>query len=392
MRCAEHYWHSLLSQSKYKRGEFTLKGSVKKEGNNWYYVFYLDKDETGKRKQKKKRGFKTKKEAQNALAEAINAVNKGSYIEPVNIRYGDYLEQWFLTKKNSLGTQTAKVYQTYLKSRIIPSLGHSNLAKLSALQIQSYINKLNDEGLSSSTIKKIYEIIRNSLEHAVDFEFVPKNVASKVKLPKLVKSQMMVWNQSEVNTFLKEAKEDPMYIVFLIALTTGMRQGEILGLRWQDIDFSNGIINIRQTLSHDGKSIISGAKTQSSIRRLNLSESSLTEIRARKLIVSKEKLSMGPIYQNFDLVACTQHGTPLNPANVRRTFKRLVKKAVVPEIRFHDLRHTHATMLLSNGVNIKVISERLGHSNIKVTLDTYSHVLPTMQAEVARMLDEIITI
>lgn len=201
---------------------------------------------------------------------------------------------------------------------------------------------------------------------------------------------MNVWDEEEVNRFLKVAKEDPVYIVFYLALTTGMRQGEILGLPWKDINLEKGLLNIKQTLSHDGKTFLSGAKTKSSLRTINLSLSSIKVLITRKLTVSKEKLSLGPIYQDFDLVACTQHGTPLNPVNIRRTFKRMIKMADVPEIRFHDLRHTHATLLLSNGVHVKVISERLGHSNKKVTLDTYSHVLPSMQEEVARKLDEII--
>lgn len=367
-----------------------MKGSVKKEGKSWYYVFSLDNDANGKRKQKKKRGFKTKKEAQKALAEAINDLNKGTYIEPSNTKYKNYLDQWFNTKQNTIGIQTAKVYKDYIKNRIIPALGNFTLSKLSTIQIQSFINNMCEEGLSSSTVKKVYEIIRNSLEHAVDFELIPKNVASKVKLPKANKKEMNVWDEKEVNKFLKVAKADPAYIVFYLALTTGMRQGEILGLRWKDVDFEKGLINIKQTLSHDGKIFISGAKTKSSLRTINLPLSAIIVLKARKLTVSKEKLSLGPIYQDLDLVTCTQHGTPFNPANIRRTFKRIIKFADVPEIRFHDLRHTHATLLLSKGINVKVISERLGHSNIKVTLDTYSHVLPSMQAEVARKLDEII--
>lgn len=304
--------------------------------------------------------------------------------------YKEYVDQWFLTKQNSIGIQTAKVYKYYLQGRIIPVLGNYAISKLTTIQLQSFINSLSEEGLSSATVKKIYEVIRNSLEHAVDFELISKNPTLKIKLPKANKKEMNVWDEEEVNRFLKVAKEDPAYIVFYLALTTGMRQGELLGLRWKDLNLEKGLLNIKQTLSHDGKTFLSGAKTKSSLRTINLSLSSIKVLITRKLTVSKEKLSLGPIYQDFDLVACTQHGTPLNPANIRRTIKRLIKMAEVPEIRFHDLRHTHATLLLSNGVHVKVISERLGHSNIKVTLDTYSHVLPSMQEEVARKLDEII--
>jgi len=366
-----------------------MKGSVKKEGKNWYYVFSLP-NVNGNRKQKKQRGFKTKKEAQKALAEAINAVNKGTYIEPSNIQYKEYLHQWFSTKQNSIGVQTAKVYNNYLQSRILPGLGNFNLSKLSTIQIQNFIDSLSTDGLSSATVKKVYEIIRNSLEYAVDFELILKNPAIKVKLPKSNKKEMKVWNENEINHFLKIAKADPNYIVFLLALTTGMRQGEVLGLRWKDIDLEKGLINIKQTLSHDGKNFISGAKTKSSLRTINLSKLTINMLKQRKVTISKERLSSGLVYQDFDLIACTQHGTPLNPANVRRSFNKLIKLADVPKIRFHDLRHTHATLLLSKGINVKVISERLGHSNIKVTLDTYSHVLPTMQEEVALKLDEII--
>lgn len=367
-----------------------MRGSVKKDGSSWYYIFYLEKDVNGKRRQKKKRGFKTKKEAQQALIEAINAINKGTYIEPSNIPYREYLDQWFSTKKNSVGIQTINVYDHYLKSRIIPALGNYTLSRLTTIQIQSFINSLSEDGLSSSTVKKVLEIIRNSLEHAVDFELVLKNVAVKVKLPKTAKKEMAVWGEEQINRFLKVAKEDRLYIVFHLALTTGMRQGEILGLRWKDFDIEKGQLSIRQTLSHDGKTIMSGAKTKTSLRTIHLSNSTIQELNSHKISVTKEKLSLGPVYQDFDLVACTQHGTPLNPSNIRRTFSRLIQLGEMPKIRFHDLRHSHATLLLSKGINVKIISERLGHSNIKVTLDTYSHVLPSMQEEVARKLDEII--
>ncbi|WP_246946149.1 site-specific integrase [Bacillus pinisoli] len=367
-----------------------MRGSVKKDGKSWYYIFTLSNDNKGNRKQKKKRGFKTKKEAEKALAEAINAINKGTYIEPSVILYKDYLNQWFSTKQNGIGVQTAEVYKNYIRGRIIPNLGDYTLSKLTTIHLQSYINSLTEEGLSSATVRKIYEIIRNSLEHAVDFELVPKNVAVKVKLPKGNKKEINVWNEEEVNKFLKVAKDDSCYIVFYLALMTGMRQGELLGLRWKDVDLNKGLIRIKQTLSHDGKTFINGAKTKSSLRTINLSTSATKVLKAHKLRVSKVKLSHGPNYQDYDLVACTQSGTPFNPANVRRNLKRIIKAANLPDIRFHDLRHTHATILLSNGINVKVISERLGHSNIKVTLDTYSHVLPSMQEEVVLKLDEII--
>lgn len=158
---------------------------------------------------------------------------------------------------------------------------------------------------------------------------------------------MTIWTEDEVNRFLEAAKEDPMFIVFHFALMAGARQGEILGLRWKDVNFEKGFIRINQTLSHDGETFINGAKTKSSIGTINLAEKTVKILKSRKTIISKEKLGYGPAYQDFDLIAYTQHGTPLNPANVRRTFNRLIESAKVSKIRFHDLRHTHASILLS---------------------------------------------
>ncbi len=168
-----------------------------------------------------------------------------------------------------------------------------------------------------------------------------------------------------------------------MALVTGMRQGELLGLRWKDVDLEKGHLTISQTLSHDGK-------TKSSLRKILLPASTVAKLKKHRAVVLKEKLSQGEEYQDNDLVMCTPSGTPINPANVRRSLNVLIKKAAVPKIRFHDLRHTHATLLLAKGVNVKVISERLGHSNIKITLDTYSHVLPTMQEDAVNKIEEIL--
>jgi integrase len=223
----------------------------------------------------------------------------------------------------------------------------------------------------------------------VDFNLINNNVAIKVKLPKTNYSEMKVWNNDEANQFLKVAKTDYCYIVFKLALATGLRQGEILGLRWKDVNLEKGFLYVKQTLSHDGKSFKQGAKTKTSKRTVDLSKSTIKALKEQRLLIEKDKKTLGPIYKDFDLIACTHHGSPHNASNIRRSFNRLIKLANVPKIRFHDLRHTHATLLLSKGVNIKVISERLGHSNIKVTLDTYSHVLPTMQEEAVRKIDEI---
>lgn len=367
-------------------------GYVKKEGSSWYFVAELGIDPlTGKRKRKKQRGFKTKKDAEKALALIEAEVFKGTYFEPSSIYFKDHLYEWFKVKKNSINIQTAQVYENYMNNRIIPVLGHVQLSQLTPMLLQNYVNDLKEEELASSTIKKIYNIIKGSLDYAVNMELLPSNPAKKIQLPKDKKKEMTVWDIDEIKAFLKVASRDRLYPAFHLAITTGMRRGEILGLRWKDVDLDKGILYVRQTLSKDGKKFLSGAKTDSSVRSIKLSNETIAVLRKHKARVAREKLQLGPDYVDYDLVICTSKGTPVNPENLKRTFERLIKEAEVPKIRFHDLRHTHATMLLAQGVHAKVISERLGHSNIKTTLDIYSHVLPNMQEEAANQIDALLS-
>lgn len=365
-------------------------GQIRKEGSSWYFVAELGTDPlTGKRKRKKQRGFKTKRDAEKALALIEADVYKGTYFEPSSIAYKEHLLDWYKSKKNSINIQTAGTYDSIIHHRILPSLGHESLSSLTPIHLQNYVNELNDEGLASATIKKIYNIIKSSLDYAVNMELLPSNPIKKIQLPKDKKTEMTVWEVAEMKIFLKVAKKDRFYIAFHLAITTGMRRGEILGLRWKDIDFHKGVLYVRQTLSKDGKQFIAGAKTASSVRSITLPNETLLTLQTHKVGISKERLKYGPDYMDHDLVVCTTKGTPVNPNNLKRTYNTLIKEAGVTKIRFHDLRHSHATMLLEQGVHAKVISERLGHSNIKTTLDIYSHVLPNMQEEAANQIDAL---
>ncbi|MEH7108786.1 tyrosine-type recombinase/integrase [Bacillus sp. JJ1764] len=311
--------------------------------------------------------------------------------DTTNMKYKDYLQEWIQTKKIIVGIHMQQLIESIVKNHINPKLGHMELTKIKPIHIQSLINQLAGKGYSSETIIKVRSVIRNSMEHACDLDLISVNSAVKVKLPRASKKvDIEVWNKDEVNHFLRAAKEDRNFVLFHLAIMAGMRQGELLGLRWKDVDLEKGLIRMSQTLSHDWKQFLEGAKTKSSIRTIQIPKPTTKLLKKQKVHISKEKLEMGQDYEDHDLVICTKLGTPLNPANVRRTFKRLLSQAEVKSIRFHDLRHTHATLLLSEGVNVKVISERLGHSNIKITLDTYSHILPTMQQEAVDKLNDLI--
>ncbi|TDF96596.1 tyrosine-type recombinase/integrase [Paenibacillus piri] len=368
-----------------------MPGSIKKDGSTWYYILELGKDpKSGKRKQKKKRGFKTKKEAQAALVQAENEVLKGTFVE-TEILYKDFLDKWLEDKKTKVKESTLSTYTWLTNTYISPTLGMYELSNLKPWIIQDFYNELVNQGkLSRENVQKVHSLVHDSLKRAERWELIQRNPASLVDRPRASKKEMSFWTQEEVLTFLKEAKDDRLYGAFLLAITTGMRQAEILGLRWKDIDFNDGSLCIVQTLSHDGKRLITGAKTNASIRKVDLPEETLRALRIHYKLIHFEKCELEDGYQDHDLVVCTQLGTPVIPRNLMRSFYRITRNAGVPKIRFHDLRHTHASMLLKQGVNPKIVAERLGHANIRITLETYSHLMPSMQKETAQNFGKLL--
>ncbi|MGG3449574.1 tyrosine-type recombinase/integrase [Domibacillus aminovorans] len=366
-----------------------MKGSIKKnkQTSKWDFVIDIGKDPmTGKRKQKKKRGFETKKEAEKALAALLNELNEGLYIETSKQAYSDYIHFWLSIKTHEMSNQTLKAYQSYLKNHINSSLGSLSLSSLTPMHIQGFIGDLRNKELSESTIKRIFNVVNASLNAAVKMELIKKNPASTIEKPRVAAKETAIWNLDEVALFLNRSISSPYYIAYLLAVTTGMRQGEILGLRWKDVDFENECLYIRQTLTHDGKGFKEGAKSKAGNRSIGLDTVTLSTLKQHRKQIATNKLRYSTAYADYDLVVCTNKGKPINPRNLLRTFDNLITKANLPKIRFHDLRHTHASLMLQQGENIKLISERLGHSSVKITLDTYSHVLPNMQQEASNRL------
>ncbi|MDV2685175.1 site-specific integrase [Alkalihalophilus lindianensis] len=356
--------------------------------NKWYYA--LNYKENGKYKKKVKRGFKTKKDAEAALVEAQDAFNKGTYIEPSKMLYSEFMESWLKDKKINVKKSTYNNYKYLLDSHLLPSLGHLELSKIGPRDIQSLYNEIKENKiLSDENLRKVHTIIKDSLSKAVKWEMIMKNPAELIDAPKVVKREVEVWNEDQIKAFLKAANGARYYYAFLMALTTGMRQGEILGLRWKDIDELNGTISIVQTLSHRGQELSAGAKTDAGNRRISIDQNTMNQLLALKKLYKLEKLSSGSVYEDFDLVIRTSVGTPLSPRNLLRSFYSIIEKANVPKIRFHDLRHTHASLMLKQGVNPKIVSERLGHANVRITLDTYSHLLPNLQKDTAEQFGKL---
>jgi integrase len=223
-------------------------------------------------------------------------------------------------------------------------------------------------------------------------KLIKDNPATGTTLPKRQRKEMDVWSLDQVNYFIAESKNikrlTRVYVACVMALLTGMRQGEIMGLRWRDIDFDRNVIYIKQTLTQAAE-IKVGAKNASSVRSIHIPEKLVSELKIHRKMVLEERLYYGQDYEDNDLVICTRTGKPMIPRNLRKEFYNLTDKLELPKIRFHDLRHTHATMLIQQNVNVKLIADRLGHSDIETTLNTYSHVLPDMQKSVSEKLDKI---
>lgn len=331
-------------------------------------------------KRKKKRTL-TEKEAISWKNEILHTIHKGTYIENDKLTYGDFLTGYL---KNiaplTVKPKTLKTYIYLIENHIRPCLGHLTLTSIRAAHIQElYAPKVLEEGLSPKTVKHIHSLIRSTLNIALDQDLIIKNPIRGVKPPRLKKKKLNTLSEREANRFLQEVSYHRWYCIYLLALTTGLRQGEILGLHWNNIDFKNKKLYIVEAAqSVNGTIQISDTKTDDSNRSITLSK---VTINALKTLKEKD---------NSDgLVFKTSNGTPISARNLLRHFHKVLEEGEFTKLRFHDLRHTAATLMLKNGVHPKIIQEMLGHSSINVTLNTYSHVIPDMQREAAKIVDKI---
>lgn len=365
------------------------------EGNKkktWFVEVYLGKDERGKKDIYKKRGFDTQAEAKEHENEILYKHNKGFVVKPSDKLYSTFLDEWLTIKKDDKhGKQTHQNYVSYIKTHILPCIGNVSLANLNISHIEKLMNEMKNKGLAAGTRRKIYNILNSSVGDAVKKKLMSENVVAAVDKPKDEKKLVSVWNADTVKRFVIEAKKlSRYYMACLLPLYTGCRQGEVLGLRWSDIDFNRRVLRVTQTLSHDGKEFKSGAKSASGVRAVALSKATVTALLEHKKVIDSERVAMGNQYRDLDLVICKDNGNPVNPRDVNKTLDKLIKKLELPRITYHETRHTHASLLLLANIHPKVVSERLGHSSISITLDLYSHLLPHMQDEAVKKLDDVL--
>lgn len=366
-----------------------MRGCIKKRGKSWAVIIYLGRDDQGKRRYKWYT-HPTRREAEAHLGQLLASGAAGGIIPTTRRRLGEYLESWLGDyAAGAVSPVTLARYRSIVHVHLVPALGHIPILRLTPQALQGYLSRKLAKGLSSTTMHHHYRLLHGALKHAVRWNLLPRNPAEMVDPPRRQKQEMHVWDEEQVRLFLAEAKRSsPHHPLYLAAILTGMRQGELLGLRWKDVDLAVGVASVQQTFYQLGRQqIFKAPKTPTARRTVVLPSALVDELRRLNDRQAGLRRFFGGRYIDHDLIFCQSNGRPLRANNlVRRDFRRIIERAGLPRIRFHDLRHTHATHLLKDGAHPKVVQERLGHSSPAFTLHVYSHVLPGMQEEAARRL------
>jgi len=320
-------------------------------------------------------------------------LDKGTFLRPGKTTLAEYLLKWLSDyAKPNLSPRGYERYQGIITKYLIPDFGSITLTQLRPEHLQKhYTGKLNN-GLSAGTVRYHHAVIHKALQTAMKWGLLNHNVADGVDVPRVHHNEMQTWDEYETNRFLEAAKSTPYYALFYTALFTGMRRSELLALRWQDLDFIFSQISVSRSLHHlkDGSYVFLQPKSAKSRRTIALSPSAIITLEEHKEKQEAIRNALGITLKEDDLVFSTPEGKPLRPNTVTRAWSMLATRAGIKTIRLHDARHTHASLMLKQGVHPKVVQERLGHSTIAMTLDTYSHVTPGLQQAAAESFDRLL--
>lgn len=375
-----------------------MRGHTRKRGKTWSFIIDVGRDEDGHRRQKWHAGFRTKKLAEKAMAETLSELQKGTYVEPSRQTLGQYLRDWLDGTKGSLRKSTWSSYRMNVERHIIPALGSLLLQNVTPMSLNVFYAQLLEAGhrhgggLSRQTVSYVAMILKRALSAAVRQNLLARNPADGADPPRpRSERKMSTWSPDELRSFLQSVRDDRLYAAWVLAATTGLRRGELLGLRWKDVDLQVGRIAISQTLlSIRSRIDFSTPKTAKGRRSVALDPTTVAALRTHRARQAEERLAWGRSYEDLGLVFTRENGQAIHPDRFSDWFESRVKSAGLPPIRLHDLRHTHATLALAAGIHPKVVSERLGHANISITLDTYSHSIPALEEEAAAKVARIV--
>ena len=379
-----------------------MRGHIEKRGKNSYsIVVSLGKDAaTGKYKYQWMTVRGTKRDAEKRLAELVHQIDNGTFIKPGKLTLGEYMAKWLEDYvRPNLAPRTAEGYESIVRCHLIPALGSIPLVQLKPDQIQWYYSDKLSRGrydgkgaLSHTSVLHHHTCLHRALRMALRWGLINRNPADAVTPPHPQRPQMRTMNQEDMTRFLEAAKATSYYVLFYQALFTGMRRSELLALRWCDVDLLLCQAHVSRTLHQlkTGEIVIGVPKSAKGRRMISLPPSAALLLQEHRDRQSAQRLALGIPLKDEDLIFSTLDGKPLRPNTVTRAWSALAVRCGLEGLRLHDARHSHASLMLTQGVHPKIVQERLGHATIAVTLDTYSHVAPGLQEAAAKGFDAMV--
>jgi integrase len=380
----------------HKRSRVNAAG---KETTRWYVVVDQGYDEGGRRRQKWHGGFRTRKEAEVARAKLIDSVHTGSYVAPDRTTLSEWtIDHWLPVMATRIKPSTLHSYRRNLEIHVLPTLGDRKLQQITPVMLNTLYATLasptlDRDALSPKTVRYIHTTVHKALADAVDADLLHRNPADRAKPPRAnagTSSGVASWDADELGAFLKAVAELRLGAIWRLAAMTGMRRGEVLGLRWSDVDLDAGRISIRHALVAVGYEIVESTPKSHNARVVDLDAETVAVLRRHRRLQATERSEWGSDYEDHDLVVAKENGEPIHPHTFSQSFERIIAKTGLRKIRLRDLRHTHASLALKAGVPVKVVSERLGHESPAFTLKQYVHVIPGMQAEAAAQVAALV--
>ena len=334
---------------------------------------------------------RTRREVAERLARVQRDIADGRPVANDRLTTGEYLQRWLDdVARDRVRPLTWRGYEQLIRVHLVPTLGRVPLARLTPQHVNTLLSAKTREGrLAPRTVQYMHSVLRAALNQAVRWRIVPYNAAALVSAPRVVHAEVRVLTPQEARSLLDAARGDRLEALYSVALALGLRQGEALGLSWSDVDLESGALRVRraaQRIPHEGVRLVE-TKTARSRRTLALPPVVVRALREHRGRQVEERLAAGEDWQDLGLVFTSEIGTPLDGPNVTHRFHRLLARAGLPRMRFHDLRHACASLLLAQGVHPRVVMETLGHSQISLTMNTYSHVLPALQREAADQME-----
>lgn len=370
----------------------------RKTGYVWEVTIEMPPDPVTKKRNRTTKTVKgTKKEAEQVMRKLIDEAEKGYHVTNTKITVAEWVQTWLeVYIEPNVSPTTLSRYQGMIKRYIIPMIGSVQVQQLGTLAVQAWVNSLkvsplSGKEMSAATVKHTYHVLKGAMDKAVLAGIIPRSPCQGIMLPKGQKKAAVVYTEAQIKKLIAAAKGTEMELIIDMELCMGLRRGELLGLQWQDVDWKNNKIHIHNNrVVVNGKSLVKEPKTAAGNRTLDVPAPLMQKLREHRTRCAENRLRMGEAYTVTDYIIVHPDGKPIYPEYVSQLFTKLQERANLPQCRFHDLRHLCASIMLKQGVNVKVAQERLGHADIATTLNIYSHVLPSSAKEAADKIGALV--